>query len=60
MKFLIDDADITKIREIYEYYPVDGVTTNPSILAKAGGSPQEVLRENPVALSEKKQTFTCR
>ena len=45
VKFLIDDADITKIREIYEYYPVDGVTTNPSILAKAGGSPQEVLRE---------------
>lgn len=45
MKFLIDDADITKIREIYEYYPVDGVTTNPSILAKTKRQPQSVLRE---------------
>lgn len=45
MKFVIDDANMEKIREIYEYYPVDGVTTNPSILAKSGRSPYEVLRE---------------
>ena len=33
MKFCIDDANVEKIRRIYEYYPIDGVSTNPSILA---------------------------
>ena len=45
MKLIIDDAHIDKIRKIYEYYPVDGVTTNPTILAKSGRQPYEVLRE---------------
>ena len=36
MKILIDDADLEKIREIYCVYSVDGVTTNPTILAKTG------------------------
>lgn len=45
MKLIIDDANIEKIKEAYEYYPVDGVTTNPSILAKTGGKPFEVLKE---------------
>ena len=45
MKLLIDDAHIDKIKTIYEFYPADGVTTNPSILAKAGRNPYEVLRE---------------
>ena len=45
MKLLIDDADIAAIRKLYEYYDIDGVTTNPSILAKAGRAPWEVLEE---------------
>ena len=45
MKFLIDNADVDKIREIYNYCPVDGVTTNPSILAKTVRKPYEVLKE---------------
>ena len=45
MKLCIDDANVEKIRRIYEFYPVDGVSTNPSILAKAGRPPYEVLRE---------------
>lgn len=45
MKLLIDDADIERIKAIYHYYPVDGVTTNPSILAKCGRPPYEALRE---------------
>ncbi len=45
MKLLIDDANIEKIKAIYKYYPVDGVTTNPSILAKCGGNPYDVLAE---------------
>ena len=45
MKLLIDDAKIENIKRIYEYYAIDGVTTNPSILAAAGGNPYEILRE---------------
>ena len=45
MKLLIDDANIEKIKHILEYYPIDGVTTNPSILAKSGRPPFSVLRE---------------
>lgn len=45
MKLLIDDANIEKIKKILEFYPVDGVTTNPSILAKAKRNPYEVLGE---------------
>lgn len=45
MKLIIDDAHIDQIREIYEYYPVDGVTTNPTILARSGRHPYEVLKE---------------
>ena len=45
MKLIIDDAHIEQIKQIYEYYPVDGVTTNPTILAKIGRNPFEVLHE---------------
>ena len=45
MKLIIDDAHIDQIKKIYEYYPVDGVTTNPSILAKSGRKPYDVLKE---------------
>ena len=45
MKLIIDDAHIDQIKKIYEFYPVDGVTTNPSILAKSGRNPYEVLKE---------------
>ena len=45
MKFLIDDANIERIRELYKYYPIDGVTTNPSILYKCGRPPYEALRD---------------
>lgn len=43
MTFLIDDADIERIKNLYNYYPIDGVTTNPSILAKYGKNPYEAL-----------------
>ena len=45
MKLIIDDAHIEQIKELYEYYPIDGVTTNPTILAKSGRNPYEVLHE---------------
>ena len=45
MKLLIDDANIEKIKKLYDLYPIDGVTTNPSILAKSGKNPYTVLKE---------------
>ncbi|MCQ2549674.1 MAG: fructose-6-phosphate aldolase [Lachnospiraceae bacterium] len=45
MKLLIDDANFEKIKRLYEFYPIDGVTTNPSILAKSGRNPYEVLTQ---------------
>ena len=45
MKLLIDDANLADIKRIYDLYPIDGVTTNPSILAKAGSDPASILRE---------------
>lgn len=45
MKILVDYADVNAIKKMYEYYPVDGVTTNPSILKKAGKNPYDVLLE---------------
>lgn len=45
MKLLIDDAHIEDIKKIYDLYPVDGVTTNPSILSKVKKDPKETLLE---------------
>lgn len=45
MKFVVDSADLQTIRDCYETLACDGVTTNPSILAKAKRPPYEVLRE---------------
>ena len=45
MKLLIDDANLADIKRLYDLYPIDGVTTNPSILAKAGSDPAAVLRD---------------
>ena len=45
MKFLVDHADIQKIKEVYRVFPMDGVSTNPSILAASGRQPFDVLKE---------------
>ncbi|MFB6465425.1 transaldolase family protein [Cytobacillus sp. Hz8] len=45
MKILIDSANVEKIRELNEYYTIDGVTTNPTILAKEKKDYIDVLKE---------------
>ncbi len=45
MKFFLDTADIAEIRELTETGLVDGVTTNPSLVAKSGRDFMSVLRE---------------
>ena len=38
MKFFIDTADLDEIRRYAEMGVLDGVTTNPSLIAKTGRS----------------------
>ena len=45
MKFFVDTADIDAIRELNDLGMVDGVTTNPSIIAKSGRDILEVTKE---------------
>jgi len=45
MKFFIDTADIKEIREAASMGLVDGVTTNPSLVAKTGKKFRDVLLE---------------
>ena len=45
MKILIDNADIQEIKKAYEYFPITGVTCNPTILKKTGRNPYDVLKE---------------
>lgn len=57
MKFFVDDANVAAIRRAYEAFPVDGVTTNPSILAKTGRDPYEVLKEIRSIIGEEGELF---
>ena len=45
MKFFIDSADLDAISELADIGLVDGVTTNPSIIAKSGRDFKEVIAE---------------
>jgi transaldolase len=45
MKFFIDSADLDAIAELADIGLVDGVTTNPSIIAKSGRDFKEVIAE---------------
>src|SRR6267154_3747142 len=45
MKLFIDSADVKKIQEAWDWGIIDGVTTNPSHVAKTGRKHLEVYRE---------------
>ena len=36
MKFFVDTADVSEIRKLNELGMVDGVTTNPTLIARSG------------------------
>ena len=45
MLLCIDDANVEAIRRLVEYYPIDGVSTNPTIISRTKREPFEVLKE---------------
>lgn len=45
MQLFLDTADVNEIREISELGLLDGVTTNPSLVAKSGRKFKEVIKE---------------
>ena len=45
MKFFADTADTAAIRELAEAGLIDGVTTNPTLIAKSGRNFMEVTKE---------------
>jgi transaldolase len=50
MKFFIDTANLNEIREAYDLGVLDGVTTNPSLMAKEGISGDARVREHYKAI----------
>ncbi len=45
MKILLDTANLEAIRYFNTYYPIEGVTTNPTILSAEGGDVIELLKD---------------
>jgi len=45
MKIFLDTANVSAIKMYNDMGLVDGITTNPSLMAKEGGDPQKVMEE---------------
>ncbi len=52
MKFFIDTANLDQIREANELGILDGVTTNPSLMAKEGIKGEEAIRQHYLTICE--------
>ena len=44
MKLYLDDVNFDTIKKVADIYPIDGITSNPSVLKKSGKTPVEQLR----------------
>jgi transaldolase len=45
MKFFVDTGNLKEIEALVPLGIVDGVTTNPSLMAKEGGDPRQILKK---------------
>lgn len=52
MKFFIDTANLNEIKEAYDLGVLDGVTTNPSLMAKEGISGDEKVKAHYKAICD--------
>ncbi len=55
MRILLDTANLDDIRYFNTYYPIEGVTTNPTILSREGGNPIEQLKAIRAIIGEDKE-----
>ena len=55
MRILLDTANLDDIRYFNTYYPIEGVTTNPTILSKEGGDPVAQLKAIREIIGEDKE-----
>ena len=52
MKFFIDTANLNEIRDAYDLGVLDGVTTNPSLIAKEGIAGRDAFKSHIAAICE--------
>jgi len=52
MKFFIDTANLAQIKEAHDLGILDGVTTNPSLMAKEGIKGHDAVMEHYVTICE--------
>ena len=45
MKLFVDTGSLKDITSLHELGIIDGVTTNPSLMAKEGGDPRQILKQ---------------
>ena len=45
MEYFLDTADLEAIGKINDFFPIAGVTTNPSIIAKEKGDFKKIVTE---------------
>jgi len=57
MIYLADTADINEIRELFKYLPIEGVTTNPTIVKNAGLPISKVIPEIQKCIGDKMMHF---
>lgn len=55
MRILLDTANTKDIKYFNTYYPIEGVTTNPTIMSKEGGDPIALLKEIRSIIGEDKE-----
>ena len=55
MRIILDTANLEDIKYFNTYYPIEGVTTNPTILSKEGGNVLELLKNIREIIGEEKE-----
>lgn len=55
MRIILDTANLEDIKYFNTYYPIEGVTTNPTILSKEGGNVLELLKNIREIIGEDKE-----
>ncbi len=55
MRIMLDTANLKDIRYFNTYYPIEGVTTNPTILSKQGGDVLALLKEIRAIIGDEKE-----